>query len=322
MKRLFGAASKTKNKGINNQSYADETTPPGTPGTPIHAAHAVYQQQLSNFRPPPSGLQPLRPGSMVDPDQSSAEDLSYEPHPSIHASRTSSFASLQSTVVPGSLPPGASPPNPNNPSSPSLPPPSSTLRKKQPQRDNSGGSISAPIPSVTGILKALDPTIAPTVQAYPSHHHSSSDLHHPPSGRETPISYMQVHSDDAAIHKDKSKWSLFGRNNSHVDDVKDKDRRKDEKAVLSTKELEARKIEKQRREEREHHWQFVDRDDKKEREPYRADDRMVDRDRELAELTRMIGLKSPSSEYYCYSRSGRVLDCYCIGRLGSCSRSM
>lgn len=140
--------------------------------------------------------------------------------------------------------------------------------------------------------------------------------------------YMQVHPDDAAIHKDKSKWSLFGRNNSHVDDVKDKDRRKDEKAVLSTKELEARKIEKQRREEREHYWLFVDRDDKKEREPYRADDRTVDRDRELAELTRMIGLtrliglKSSSSEYHCYSRSGRVLDCYCIGGLGSCSRSM
>lgn len=136
------------------------------------------------------------------------------------------------------------------------------------------------------------------------------------------MSYMQVHPDDAAIHKDKPKWSLFGRNNSHVDDVKERDRRKDEKAVLSAKELEARKIEKQKREEREHHWQFIDRDVKKEREPYRADDRTVDRDRELAELTRMIGLKFSSSECHCYSRSGRVFDCHCIGGLGSSLRSM
>ncbi|KAE9393988.1 hypothetical protein BT96DRAFT_943554 [Gymnopus androsaceus JB14] len=48
-------------------------------------------------------------------------------------------------------------------------------------------------------------------------------------------------------------------------------------------------MEKQTREEREHHWQFIDREEKKEREPFRRDDRTVDRDRELAELTRMIG---------------------------------
>ena len=100
------------------------------------------------------------------------------------------------------------------------------------------------------------------------------------------MSYMQVHPDDA-MHKDKgSKWSLFSRNNSHVDES---DRRKDEKVMLSAKEIEARKMERQRGEERDQHWQFIDQEETKEQEPFRRDDRTVDRDRERAELTRMIG---------------------------------
>lgn len=74
-----------------------------------------------------------------------------------------------------------------------------------------------------------------------------------------------------------------------MDDVKDKDRRREEKTVLSAREQEARPQEKENREERERHWQFVDREDRKDREPLRKEERTVDRDRESAELTRMIG---------------------------------
>ncbi|KAJ4481063.1 hypothetical protein J3R30DRAFT_2398111 [Lentinula aciculospora] len=310
MKKFFGTSSKSKTKGVN-QTYTDETTPPATPGlpTPIHAAHAMYQQQQLaqsvNFRTPHSGFQPLRPSSVFDPDLS-LEDLSYEPPPSIPVSRTSSLGSVQGASPAGNLLPGASPANSINPSSPSLPPAnnSATVRKKQPPRDNSGGSVPTPAqaPGVLGILKALDPAVSTPNQPYASqhpHNPSSSDLHHiPPSGRDTPSSYMQHNNPDDPPHKDKSsKWSLFSRNNSHLDDVKDKDRRREEKIVLSAREQEVRRQEKEKREERERHWQFVDREDRKEREPFRREEKTVDRDREIAELTRMIGyLTATASE--------------------------
>ncbi|KAJ3856074.1 hypothetical protein EV368DRAFT_71884 [Lentinula lateritia] len=309
MKKFFGTSSKSKTKGIN---YTDDATPPTTPGlqTPIHSAHAVYQQQPAqpaNFRNLHSGFLPSRPSSVFDPDQS-LEDLAYEPPPPIPVSRTSSLGSVQGALPAGHLPPGASPPNSNNPSSPSIPPAntSATLRKKQPPRDNSGGSVSTPkqAPGVHGILKALEPTgTMPHLPPAPQHSHqynpSSSDLHHiPPSGRDTPSSYIQHNNSDDPQHKDKSlKWSLFSRNNSHVDDVKDKDRRKEERTVLSAREQEARPQEKEIREERERHWQFVDREDRKDREPSRKEERTLDRDRESAELTRMIGyLTATASE--------------------------
>ncbi|KAJ4484361.1 hypothetical protein C8J55DRAFT_510397 [Lentinula edodes] len=309
MKKFFGTSSKSKTKGIN---YTDDATPPTTPGlqTPIHSAHAVYQQQPAqpgNFRNLHSGFLPSRPSSVFDPDQS-LEDLAYEPPPPIPVSRTSSVGSVQGALPAGHLPPGASPPNSNNPSSPSIPPAnnSATLRKKQPPRDNPGGSIPTPkqAPGVHGILKALEPTgtiphLPPASQHNHQYNPSSSDLHHiPPSGRDTSSSYMQHNNSDDPQHKDKSlKWSLFSRNNSHVDDVKDKDRRREEKIVLSTREQEARPQEKEIREERERHWQFVDREDRKDREPFRKEERTVDRDRESAELTRMIGyLTATASE--------------------------
>ncbi|KIK54609.1 hypothetical protein GYMLUDRAFT_48528 [Collybiopsis luxurians FD-317 M1] len=289
MRKFFGTASKPKSRAINSQSPED-TTPPATPGitqTPIHAAHAVYPQQPQP-RPQYSGLQPNRPNSVLDPDRDqSAEDLSmaFDPPPSITASRTSSFASLQGTLPPGASPPNPSHPNPNN--SPSLPPANlPPLRKKQPQRDNSGGSVPAPIqaPGVLGILKALDP-IAPSPNPVylPHHTHSSSDLHHnmiPQSGRETPISMFttptsQQYIDEQHLlqQKDKeksSKWNLFGRH----DEGKDRERRED----------------------KDRYWLVVDREEPANaniRRDYPVEKRRdfppADKDKETGELTRMIG---------------------------------
>lgn len=318
MKKFFGTSSKSKSKSANpNQNYTDETTPPATPGlqtTPIHSAHAVYlpqQAQAGNLRALNSGLQPLRPNSALDPDQS-AEELPFDPPPSIPVSRNSSFGSLQAPNLPLGTP--------NNPVSPA-PNTQQTLRKKQPQRDNTGGSVSnsAQAPGVSGILRALDPP-PPNHVPHHSHNPSSSDL--PVSGRETPISYMQAQSDDAP-HKDKlSKWNLFSR----INDDTNKDRRKEEKVPLSAKDLEARKVEKERREERERHWQFVDREEKKEPQPFRREDKAVDREREAAELTRMIGPEHFSSKLSFLTPLLilliRLLDSHGLGRLGSRFGSM
>ncbi|KAJ3783790.1 hypothetical protein GGU10DRAFT_359924 [Lentinula aff. detonsa] len=302
MKKFFGTSSKSKTKGIN-QTHTDEATPPATPGpqTPIHAAHAVYQQQPAqpgNPINPHGGFQPLRPSSIFGPEQS-LEDLSYEP-PSIPVSRTSSLGSIQGASPAGNLPTGASPPNGNNPSSPSLPlsSNSATIRKKQPPRDNSGGSVSSPRQAlgVHGILKALEPAGVMPNHPYASQHShnpSSSDLHPiPPSGRDTPSSYMYPNNPDDLPHKDKSsKWSLFSRNNSHMDDAKEKGRR-EEKITLPEQEI--RRQERETRDEKDRNWQFVDREDRKERETSRREERTVDKD---GELTRMIGyLTATASE--------------------------
>ncbi|KAJ3836728.1 hypothetical protein F5878DRAFT_248098 [Lentinula raphanica] len=312
MKKFFGTSSKTRSKGIN-ESYIDETTPPATPGlqTPIHAAHAVYQQQQpaqpGNPRNTYGATQSLRPSSVLDPE--SLEDLNYEPPPSIPVSRTSSLGSVQGALPAATLPSNASPPDGNN-SSPSLTAShhSTALRKKQqPPRDNSGNSISSPrqTAGVHGILKALEPSGLISSQTHTSHHPhnpSSTDLPHiPSSGRDTPSSNMPHTTADDHPHKDKlPKWSLFSRNNSHADDVKEREKRKEERTVLS--EQDVRRQEKESKDERDKNWQLVDVEDRRDRgaarETTRREERAVERivDRE-GELTRMIGyLTATASE--------------------------
>ncbi|KAF5392012.1 hypothetical protein D9757_003341 [Collybiopsis confluens] len=319
MKKIFGTSSKSKSKGISSEDPTPPATPAAISHTPIHAAHAVYQQQRTQ-------LVALRPNSVVDNDyDQSAEDLAmaYEPPPSINASRTSSFASLQGTLPPGASPPNPIQPNPNN--SPSLPPsnPPATLRKRPPQRDNSVGSVTASAPqaalSVAGKLMALDST---TNQAYLPHHHhthSSSDLHHsmfPPSGRDTPISMstvQQQYFDDSQqplLHqKDKekekaSKWNLFARHDDGRD--REKERRKDDKVLLSARDQEIRMIDREKKEERDRqHWHFVDREETTNTNINTRRDQPVENkkkdnisgDRETGELIRMIGyLTATASE--------------------------
>ncbi|KAJ3819568.1 hypothetical protein F5880DRAFT_1489456 [Lentinula raphanica] len=102
-------------------------------------------------------------------------------------------------------------------------------------------------------------------------------------------------------HKDKlPKWSLFSRNNSHADDVKEREKRKEERTVLS--EQDVRRQEKESKDERDKNWQLVDVEDRRDRgaarETTRREERAVERivDRE-GELTRMIGyLTATASE--------------------------